>query len=337
VADSTLSARYDRLLRWYPRWHRRERRLEMLTTYLDAADPEQQRPSRTDVIDVVLGGLRCRLRVRGTAARMAGVAVAVLAALLGSAAGTRISGYPGPPPEPIAVAAAETAIGQRPTDVPGPTVVCDYWCPEWNGDNVVAYDSPPDHTDVVTVAYDIPRDRVGEVVTTARERLAAAGWQLTTDVGAQSQRATRDGLSLAVQSGADAGSPPVFVLVSKAFSATALALAVLGLLVGALTGWLIHAWAVQRYRRHRAVVRFTVAPVCVLMTVVTALIGLATANLAVMLTIEGGWAPKDVQLADFVLVVFPQATVVLVSTALVLLALVATPPRGRAAVTAPAR
>jgi hypothetical protein len=337
VAERTLSGRYDRLLRWYPRWYRRERRLEILTTYLDAADPEQRRPSRADVTDIVLGGLRCRLRVRGTAARLAGVAVAVLAALLGSAAGTRVSGYPGPPSESVAVAAAETAIGERPTDVPGPTVHCAYWCPEWNGDNVVAYDAPPDHTDIVAVSYDIPAARVAEIVATARERLAAAGWQLETAVGAESQRAHRDGLTLTVQSGAGDGTPAVSVLVSKALSATALTLAVLGLLIGALIGWLIHAWAVQRYRRHRAAMRFVVAPVCTVLTVVTALIGLSTADLAVMLTIEGGWAPKDVQLADFVLIVFPQATAVLIATALALLALIATPPRGRVAVTAPAK
>jgi hypothetical protein len=333
----SLSGRYDRLLRWYPRWHRRERRIEMLTTYLDAADPDSTRPTRADVADVVLGGLRCRLRVRGAAARLTGVAVALLVGLLGSAAGTRISSYAGPPPESAAVAAAQTAIGERPADIPGPTIRCDFWCPEWNGDNVVSYDSPPDHTDVVAVSYDIPADRVPTVVAGARERLAAAGWHLSTSEGDDHQEGVRDGLEITVQSPRGPDTPTVTVLVAKTFSVSAVALAVLGLLVGALAGWLVHAWAVQRLRRHRAAVRLVVVPVCALLSAAVALITLATVNYAVLMTVEGGWTPKDVQLADFVLVLFPTATITLVATALALLALIATPPRGRTAVTARAR
>jgi hypothetical protein len=336
VSDSHgLSRRYDRLLHWYPRWYRQERRLEMLTTFLDAAGPGQRRPSWADVTDVVLGGVRCRLRVHGGLARLVGSSVAVLAAFLGSAAATHLTGYPGPPPESVAVAAAETAVAQRPTDIPGPVVHCDYWCPEWNGDNVVAYDSPPDRTDVVMISYDVPAARADEVEAAARQRLSAAGWQVRTGADQQWIEARRDGLEIDVRT--SQASPTVQVLVSKAFSVPAAVLAVLGFVIGALAGWLVHAWAVQRHRRHRAAIQLPIAAACVVFVLVGPLTALATANYLIRQTIDGHWSPKDVQTAEFILVLFPQATPVLAALALGALALIATPPRGRTAVAVTAR
>ena len=65
----------------------------------------------------------------------------------------------GPPPEPAAVAAATTAIGRAPADRPAGVVICDFWCPEYDGDGVASYDSAPDRTDVVTVTYDLAGSR----------------------------------------------------------------------------------------------------------------------------------------------------------------------------------
>ena len=57
-----LWRRCKRLLAAYPNWYRDERGLEMLTTMLDAARPDQRRPALHDLRDVLMAGLLCRLR-----------------------------------------------------------------------------------------------------------------------------------------------------------------------------------------------------------------------------------------------------------------------------------
>jgi hypothetical protein len=78
---------YRRLLWAYPRWYRRERGLELVTTLLDDAAPGQRRPTAADVADLVRGGVRARLRPpRGAGSYAAVVIVAVWAAIAGAAA-----------------------------------------------------------------------------------------------------------------------------------------------------------------------------------------------------------------------------------------------------------
>ncbi|WP_173036224.1 hypothetical protein [Phytohabitans flavus] len=92
-----LERAYRRLLLAYPRRYRRERGTEILTTLLDAARPDQRRPSPRDALDLVLGGLRRRLAIpRGPLPAAAATVVALLAAL-GAAAGT---GWRAAAPEP---------------------------------------------------------------------------------------------------------------------------------------------------------------------------------------------------------------------------------------------
>ncbi|GAA2342812.1 hypothetical protein [Dactylosporangium salmoneum] len=59
---SSLRDRYVRLLRWYPSAYRAERGDELVDMYLDLARPGQRRPRPGDVLDLVRGGLRQRLR-----------------------------------------------------------------------------------------------------------------------------------------------------------------------------------------------------------------------------------------------------------------------------------
>ncbi|MFC4056248.1 hypothetical protein ACFOY4_41745 [Actinomadura syzygii] len=79
-----LSDRYRRLLRWYPRDHRRDHEDEMLGVLLAAARPGQAGPSLRETADLVLGGLR--VRVSRTVARASGTgwrdALAVAGVLL---------------------------------------------------------------------------------------------------------------------------------------------------------------------------------------------------------------------------------------------------------------
>lgn len=58
-----LHRRYRRLLRAYPRWYRREREREMLTTLLDAAPPDRQYPTGREILDLIRQGIWCRLKL----------------------------------------------------------------------------------------------------------------------------------------------------------------------------------------------------------------------------------------------------------------------------------
>jgi hypothetical protein len=120
-----LHRSYARLLRAYPRWYRRERGLELMTTLLDDAGPGRYRPRWTTVVDLVGGGVRTRSRPpRGFVARLITVVVALSGGLVGSSAAVMLSPYPGPPAAAQAVAAAQVAVALPVHDVPGPIVKC---------------------------------------------------------------------------------------------------------------------------------------------------------------------------------------------------------------------
>jgi hypothetical protein len=59
---STLERRYRRLLAWYPAAHRSVYGEEMIGVLLASAPTDQDRPSKADVLDLIGGGLRARLR-----------------------------------------------------------------------------------------------------------------------------------------------------------------------------------------------------------------------------------------------------------------------------------
>ncbi|MEU4237137.1 hypothetical protein [Actinoplanes sp. NPDC026619] len=62
--SEVLRERYTKLLRWYPAADRAERGAEIVDTYVDLAAPGQRRPRPGDVADLMVGGLRQRLRAR---------------------------------------------------------------------------------------------------------------------------------------------------------------------------------------------------------------------------------------------------------------------------------
>src|ERR1700704_825709 len=59
---TAIEHRYRRLLRWYPRDHRRDHEDEMLGVLLAGTEPGQSRPSPRDAFDLIHGGLWIRLR-----------------------------------------------------------------------------------------------------------------------------------------------------------------------------------------------------------------------------------------------------------------------------------
>ena len=261
--------------------------------------------------------------------RVVVAAAALAGGFAGSAAAVRLSDYPGPPPVPAAVAAATAAIGRPPADRPGPVVECDFWCPEYDGDGVVAYDAPADRTDVVTVTYVLSQTRAADVEAAARQRLAAAGWR---DAG--DGRLARAGRTLDLHvDDTYRGAQATFVT-AKAFSAAALALAVAGFLVGAAAGAAVAAAAARRHRRHGPTPRGVTGTIAGLFVLVTAVYTAQTALYAHRLSAEGRWQPRDVQLAEFVLTVLPPVPIAVATAVLAALALLALPP-GRPVATLP--
>ena len=257
-----------------------------------------------------------------TWARTVGVAAALILGCLGSAAAVQVSGFPGPPAVTDAVAAAVTAIGQRPVDTPGPVVVCEFFCPDYDGDAVVAYDAEPDHTDVVVVTYHLPGTRASEVEAAARSRLTRAGWR-----SAPGGELTRGGLVVGLQVSDAAGGVQAMVLASKVTPAGAKVLAVGGFLLGAALGWLLVRAAGRRFHRHNSALRALAGIPAVVATAVT----MGYATLTVLLVAAGGPQLPDVLLAEFVLTVFPTLALAVGAAALLALLLVALPPRRESA------
>jgi hypothetical protein len=253
-----------------------------------------------------------------TWARTVGVAGALIVGCLGSAAAVRLSGFPGPPAEAPAVAAATTAVGHRPFDTPGPVVVCQFYCPDFGGDGVVSYDAPPDHTDVVAVTYELAGTSAAVIEAGARTRLAEQGWRKRS-----SDTFTRGDLVVGLQIRDTPGGVQATVLASKATPPLAWALAVTGFLLGAALGWLLVRWAGRRFARHSPAMRALAGIPAVAATAVT----LGYATLTVLLVAHGGPQQPEVQLAEFVLTVFPALATAVVVAALAALLLVGLPPR----------
>jgi hypothetical protein len=246
-----------------------------------------------------------------TWARTVGVATALIVGCLGSAGAVRLSGFPGPPAEADAVAAAVTAMGQHPIDTPGPVVVCKFFCPDYTGDGVVAYDAEPDHTDLVEVTYELFGTYADEVEPAAASRLAAAGWRAL-----PGGDFTRGGLIVGLQVRDTPGGVQATVVTSKAPSVVARVLAGAGFVFGAVLGWLLAAAAHRRFRRHGPAVRLVAGTLAVVVTAVT--MGYATLAM---------WVIGGVQFADFLLTVFPSLAIAVAGAGLAALGLIALPPR----------
>ena len=95
----SLERRYRILLRAYPRAYRAQRGDEITATYLDLAGPARRWPAPGDVVDALTAGIRERLRANGATGAIAGLRLAAVLALCGSAAlAARDLLYSLPPP-----------------------------------------------------------------------------------------------------------------------------------------------------------------------------------------------------------------------------------------------
>lgn len=271
--DQACQRRYRRLLWAYPRWYRRERGTEILTTVLDAAAPGRRWPSARDAVDLLRGGVRLRVGPPRPGYLLIFVPISLLVGLIGSAwaAGQALDRFAARPSVATAAAVALTATGEPPHDLAGPIVSCsDVGCPSgWSpdGDNVVAEDRPlyqDNGQDAVEVGYWPPDDALAGWIGLVRDRLSAAGW--TVDPISRSvygDRFTAHNADLQVQvwtipgagrvpSGDDdyLVTAPAVLLVQHSAPPGLELFSGAGFLAGLVIGWLLSAWIVRRARAH---------------------------------------------------------------------------------------
>ena len=126
AAAVELERHFRRLLLAYPSDYRERRAEEMLATLLDDAAAGQRQPTRDEVVDLLVGGVRQRLRLPN---RPGMVIAAVLAAfILGAFAGcgAGLIGWIGTGPLADAVLDPDIGLGGAAVDrihVPGPASV----------------------------------------------------------------------------------------------------------------------------------------------------------------------------------------------------------------------
>lgn len=252
--DDRLSRRYRRLLLAYPRWHRRRHGADMLTTMLDAAADDGGGRAATvrDAATLVLDGLRCRLRVRGAAARLLAAALAVVGAgVVAAAAGWcvwQVSAAPWPSVDDAVALAAPVVPPEPPVSVSRRDTPFGPWLTERDSVLLALLGSPEQRAGGVRLSYLRPPvvDRAARFDLVS-DRLRADGWRTSSANGWLV--ADRDGLRVAVTfAGFDERADEMIVAVRPTPPRSAQVLAGTGAALGALLGWVAAAAAIARCR-----------------------------------------------------------------------------------------
>ncbi|MEU4690663.1 hypothetical protein [Actinoplanes sp. NPDC023714] len=279
-----LERRYSYLLRVHPPG---PRRAEMLATLLECAPPERVRPTGREIFNIIGYGLRARLgRPASTAIVVLAVLASLAAGLLGAAVAARVGWHYAPA---LPSGAASQELGA--TVFPGKRV--------WGGGDAETFVESGDGEQTIYgfadywVKHDDTTRDVLAYAEGARDRLAAAGWDVHGDVTHESEAgsessidtagfwATRDGLVLTYtgvlwgeRAPWDSDGAASFQLTRSAppWLAT---VAVAGGLLTAAFGWLLVGWASRRTEDDpaRAGVAATAGWTAVLLTLLSALLG----------------------------------------------------------------
>ncbi|MEV8504847.1 hypothetical protein AB0368_08455 [Actinoplanes sp. NPDC051475] len=246
AGDVRLERWYRRLLLAYPGHYRRRHGTEILTTMLEAAEPGRRRPVPAEAADLLLGGLRQRLRLpsRRPFALMAAVLATVALGAFGAAAGSW---------------AGERTLPALPSEREASALVSDLTggiVEPWMGTYGRPYHAPVLHGGTGSYPGD-PLTTAGWRAEQARDRLAADGWTITrfgvsslpvTGPGRNGYlSAARDGVVFESRWTSDMNadlSVDIFARRSGAY----LPITVAGGLLGAVTGWLLAAWGAYRMR-----------------------------------------------------------------------------------------
>ncbi|BEL02691.1 hypothetical protein Q0Z83_008820 [Actinoplanes sichuanensis] len=279
-----LARRYAYWLRFYPPG---ERRAEMLATLLECAPPERTRPTGREIINLMRYGLRARL---GHPASTAVVVLATLAALASGLLGAAVAARIGWANAPALPSGAESqALGEA--VFPGQKV--------WGGGDAETFVASGDGEQTVYgyADYWIKHDDTTRDVLTyargARERLAAAGWDVHGDVTFEHEVASetpidtatfwasRDDLVLSYTGVLWGNRAPWDSDGAASFELTRSApawldtVAVTGGVLGAMAGWLLFGWAGRRSEGHplRTTVAGALGWTAVVWTLGSALLG----------------------------------------------------------------
>ncbi|BCJ43429.1 hypothetical protein GCM10010168_42610 [Actinoplanes ianthinogenes] len=253
-----LELSYRRLLWAYPRFYRRERGLEILTTLMDAAEPGQTRPSRGEALHLLLIGLRYRFVPPGWISAVVAGFVTLWVALVCSGLGT-VAVYAAQRPEPPRLAALADQLAGQPsatsTDASGYNPVelaylagtsgtlNDFSGQGWTGSRPVpdeqsrGYDGVPDVPGVLTAAY---------------QRLQHDGWAMGEVVRDENSPdgvfwAERDGALITV--GGTYEHSGITVHWYPVEPPGLLAGAIAGFVIGALLAWQALTWLAHRVAR----------------------------------------------------------------------------------------
>lgn len=263
--QDALERSYRRWLRAYPRFYRRDRGLEILTTLLDASRPGQRRASRDEAAHLLLSGLRYRLVPPGWAGKLAaGVATLWLAVVLGGAGAYAAwvlapADRPGLD-EPRIAALSDGLVGRPATSVdlvggdPLDTAYSyrsggdlqTFAAEGWSG----ARPAPGRHTR----GYELP-GQAQAVLADAHRRLRDAGWRTgvetrPADCACGVFWASRDGLLLRVSGQADAGARSAVVVSVHAVEPDGVdAAAIAGSVLGLVVAWPVVTWLTHRFAR----------------------------------------------------------------------------------------
>ncbi|MDI6102765.1 hypothetical protein QLQ12_29510 [Actinoplanes sp. NEAU-A12] len=279
-----LARRYARWLRFYPPG---PRRAEMLATLLECAPAERVRPTAREIVNLVGYGLRARLgRPASNAVVVLATLVTLATGLLGAAAAARI-GWVYAPSLPAGAQSQELGA----TVFPGQRVWgggdAEPFVPSADGDRTIY-----GFADYWVKHSDTSRD-VHTYAKGARDRLAAAGWDVRGEVTYETEVAsdtpistagfwaTHDGLVLTYtgvhwgnRASYDSDGAASFMLTRSAPSWLP-GVAVAGGVLGAVAGWLLFGWASRRSEGHplRTTVAAFLGWAVALVTPLSALVG----------------------------------------------------------------
>jgi hypothetical protein len=222
-----LEAWYHRLLRAYPKRYRADRGPEMLTTLLDGARPGQTRPTWQEAKDLLLGGLRYRLRMPRRSLVGFAAFIALAAATFGAAIGASL-GWIAAPPVPAEVRGGlvvDEAVRDSGVHVFGSDIRIESgnrtYLPDWSSATVRT-------------------DRPDALVAATRDSLSAAGWRI--EPRQPGFEATKRDVTLRVAHGSDGTE----FTIDRGGPALVWILGLAGALLAALAAWLLTGFAARR-------------------------------------------------------------------------------------------
>lgn len=275
----SLTRRYRRLLLAYPRAYRREHGEELLGVLLDAAPAGQTRPTLGEAVDLVRGGLRCRLgRPASSTVGVWAVLTALICGLFTAALASRVAwetSRPQPDRPEFAAVFAEAFPGHRLGDdvSTARALFVIYGQPLSRASlrDLLLGDGGEYQEGVAggSAAGPMPASEA-ETLATAQQRLRAAGWQVyepTSEVLQTCSDPRCDPASQPVETvlvarrgdtvlRATFDDPRSFgsylgVELKRAAPPAVLPVAVLAGLIGGVLAWLVFAWTSRRTEDRR--------------------------------------------------------------------------------------